>query len=817
MTFFAPGCYFSAFFLMIDFKLLICLLLMPTLVFAQSGTIKGKVFNRINNETIPSANVVVQGLSIGVVTDLDGNFEINNLAPGLYNLEVSFVGFKSLTIFEVQVSTSRPALVDVGLDEEAKTLEAVEIVASNRFFRSEESPLSLRTIGPSEIKRAPGGNRDISKVVRSLPGVASTPSFRNDIIIRGGAPSENTFYIDGIQIPVINHFQTQGSSGGPVGMINVDLLSEVNFYSGAFPSNRGNTMSSVFDFRFKDGRNDKWIFNGIVGATDLGVTIEGPVSKKSSLVFSVRRSYLKFLFNIFNLPFLPVYNDLQFKYKYKVNEKNHITFLGIGAIDDFSLNLDAPENAETDEDREEAEYILKALPVSTQWNYTAGIKYEHFRQHGTTSFITSHSALNIATIKYQDNDSSQPSNLVQDYNSRESETKVRLEDDIVKNKWKVNYGLGYEYASYDTRDFNRLVTQQGYTERNYSSILTLNKYSMFGQVSRTLGDHFTISAGVRTDANDYSAQMNNPFDQLSPRLSASYSITPSINANVNTGIYYQLPAYTILGYRDSQTGELTNKRNGVVYIQSKHLVGGFEFNLPQNARITFEGFYKRYGNYPFLLEDSIALANLGADFGTIGNAPVTSSAKGRSYGIEFLLQQKLYRGFFGLLSYTWVRSEFSDKRGSYVPSSWDNRHLVSLTAGKKFGRNWELGIRWLFTGGSPYTPYDVSNTVYRQNWDVRPYGVPDYNQLNTQRISAFHQLDLRIDKKYFFKKWSIDVYLDIQNAYNLVTEFQDNIDVQRDASGVILVDPDNPYYYLPKFIQNTYGQILPTIGLIVEL
>ena len=797
--------------------LLICALLMPATLFAQSGMIKGKVFNKINNEAIPSANVVVQGYSVGVVTDVDGNYQIDNLAPGLYNIEVSFVGFKSFTVFEVQVSSSRPALVDVGLEEEATTLEAVEIIASNRFFKSEESPLSLRSIGPSEIKRAPGGNRDISKVVRSLPGVASTPSFRNDIIIRGGAPSENTFYIDGIQIPVINHFQTQGSSGGPVGMINVDLLSEVNFYSGAFPSNRGNTLSSVFDFRLKDGRNDKWIFNGILGATDLGITLEGPTSKKSSLVFSVRRSYLKFLFNIFNLPFLPVYNDIQFKYKYKIDARNHITLLGIGAIDDFSLNLDAPEEARTEEDREEAEYILNALPVSTQWNYTTGIKYEHFRHHATTSFILSHSALNTATTKYQNNDASQPANLVQDYNSRESETRVRLEDDIAKDKWKVNYGIGYEYAVYDTYDFNRIVTQQGYTERNYSSILKLNKYSMFAQASRTVGQKLTVSAGIRTDANDYSGEMNNPIDQLSPRVSASYSLTPTIAANFNTGIYYQLPAYTILGYRDSQSGELTNKKNDVTFIRSKHLVGGFEFNLPQNAQITVEGFYKRYNNYPFLLEDSITLANLGADFGTIGNAPVSSSATGKSYGLEFLLQQKLYRGFFGLLSYTWVRSEFSDKRGNYIPSSWDNRHLVSLTAGKKFGRNWELGIRWLFTGGSPYTPYDVPRTVYRENWDVRPYGVPDYNQLNTERITAFHQLDLRIDKKYFFKKWSIDVYLDIQNAYNHVTEFQDAIDVQRDSSGAILVDPNNPDYYLPKFIQSTYGQILPTIGLIVEL
>jgi hypothetical protein len=182
-----------------------------------------------------------------------------------------------------------------------------------------------------------------------------------------------------------------------------------------------------------------------------------------------------------------------------------------------------------------------------------------------------------------------------------------------------------------------------------------------------------------------------------------------------------------------------------------------------------------------------------------------------------LLQQKLYNGFYGLLSYTFVHSEFKDKVQNFVPSSWDNRHLVSLTGGKKFGKNWELGIRWLFTGGAPYTPYNVPLTVYRANWDVRPYGVPDYNQLNSERISAFHQLDIRIDKKYFFRKWSLDVYFDIQNAYNYVTKFHDNIDVQRDANGINIVDPANSDYYLPKFIQNTYGQVLPTVGLIVEL
>jgi len=798
--------------------ILIALLLFTVqFVVAQTGVIRGKAFNKINNEAVPFVNIAVQGTAMGAVADENGNYVISNLNPGLYNLEASFVGFKKLIIYEVQVTNARPAIVDFELEEEAKNLEEVVITAANTFVKSEESPLSLRTIGTTEIKRTPGGNRDISRVVRSLPGVASTPSFRNDIIIRGGSPSENTFYLDGIQIPVINHFQTQGSSGGPVGIINVDLLKEVNFYSGAFPANRGNTMSSVFDFSLKEGRSDKWTFNGVVGASDLGVTVEGPVNKKSTLVFSARRSYLQFLFSLFNLPFLPVYNDLQFKYKYKLDSKNQITLLGVGAIDDFSLNLDAPDNIDDPAEKEEAEYILNALPVSEQWNYAMGVRYDHFRKNGNSTIVLSRNALNNSAIKYKGNDDSDPDNLIQDYNSRETETRLRIEDYSTINTWRINYGINFERARFKTTDYNKIVTQEGAVTRNYTTEVSINKWGLFGQVSNTFYDALTLSIGLRMDANYYSGDMNNLLDQLSPRLSASYKINSTINLNFNTGIYYQLPSYTVLGYRNSTTNELENKENGVTYIRSKHLVGGIEFNLPSNSRITVEGFYKGYDQYPFLLEDSISLANLGADFGVIGNAPVSSTSEGRSHGVELLLQQKLYKGFYGILAYTWVRSEFEDKNEKLIPSSWDNRHVVSLTAGKKFGKNWEIGARWLFTGGSPYTPFNVQETVRIENWDVRPYGVPDYDQLNNQRISAYHQLDLRIDKKYFFQRWSLNIYFDVQNVYNYQTAFEDNIDVVKDANGVPVEDAGNPGFYIPKFIQNTSGQVLPTIGVIVEL
>lgn len=786
------------------------LVILAQQLYAQSGIIRGKVYNGLNNEAIPFANVVIEGTTNGAVSDDEGKYEIKNLQAGLYNLKVSYIGFEDQTVFEIRVSNARPEIVDIALKEATDRLDEVTVTATP-FRKSDESPLSKQSIGPDEIRRAPGANRDLSQVVRTLPGVTSTVSFRNDIIIRGGASSENKFYLDGVEIPVINHFQTQGASGGPVGLINVDLIRRVDFYSGAFPSNRGNALSSVFEFVQKDGRDDQWTMNAIVGASDLGITVEGPVTEKSSLIFSIRRSYLQFIFKALELPFLPVYNDYQFKYKYNFDEKNKLTVLSIGALDDFELNLEA-------NDTEEQRYLLNNLPVFNQWNYTIGGKYERFRDKGYSTLVVSRSMLNNRTFKYRENDDSNPDNLIQDYVSQEIENKLRFEDYFEQSGYRVNVGINYEYARYNVNSFFQFPTPEEIIIQDFESDLTLHKWGVFGTVSRDFFDkNLVLSLGIRADANDYSEEMNNMFDQLSPRFSASYYLTNQFTLNFNAGRYYQLPAYTVLGYRNTETGVLENRANGVRYIQSDHLVAGLEYVTLKNTKFSIEGFYKWYDHYPFLLQDSISLANVGADFGVVGNAPVSSIGKGRAYGLELLAQQKLSNGLYGLLAYTLVRSEFTDRNEQFVPSSWDFGHVVSVTGGYKFGKNWELGARWLFTGAAPFTPYDIQASVRRENWLLRGQGIFDYTQLNSQRLRPFHQLDLRVDKKFFFDRWTLNLYFDVQNAYNYQTPLQDNIDVVRDSSGRPLEDPNNPGSFIPRFLTNEVGIVLPTLGVIIEI
>ncbi|MFN3757589.1 MAG: TonB-dependent receptor [Algoriphagus aquaeductus] len=783
-------------------------------VFAQ-GIIRGKITNPINNQPVAFANVLVLNTDLGAISDENGNYEIRNVPPGLYNVRASFVGFKNSTAYEVQVTLARPVQLDFSLTEDAAELS--EVVVSSEFTRSEETPLSVRKLNTNEIERYPGGNRDISRVIQALPGVASTPSFRNDILIRGGAPNENRFFVDEIEVPVINHFATQGSSGGPVGILNVNLIKSVDLIAGGFPANRMNALSSFFEIQLKEGRRDKMFTQLTVGASELTLSNEGPLTPKTTYLLSARRSYLQGLFRVLGLPFLPTFNDFQFKTTTKINEKTELTFIGIGAIDQFALNFDIPEN-QTQDEIEERQYLLGVLPIQSQWNYATGAKLKRFRENGYWTFVLSRNMLNNESYKYANNDESSEANLLFNYKSQESENKFRAENSIFGKGYTLKYGLNYEYSRYLIDNFDRAALSATGGVIDVSSISNFSSYGAFISGSKNFNaDRLLLTGGIRMDGSDFAQTASNPLNQISPRVSASYQLRPNLFVTANAGIYYQKPSYTILGFQNNE-GAFVNQDNDVRFIRNAQLIGGIELLVPEKARrFTAEVFYKKYSNYPSSLRNGISLANLGADFGVIGNEPVASNSEGRAYGVEFLAQQRLFNNFYGIASLTFVRSEFTNPNTEgFIPSSWDNRFIVSMTAGKRFGKNWELGARWRFLGGTPFTPNDLASSSLIQNWDLRNSAILDFNRINGVRLAPFHQLDLRVDKKYFFEKWNLNWYFDIQNAYNFQAEQPPLLIASRDAQGNIPVNPNDPSRYLLREVSNPAGTLLPTVGIIVE-
>ncbi len=793
------------------FFILFLTIITPLSISAQTGVIKGRVSNKLNNETLPSATVQVVGTTQGAQTDENGDYEITGLEPKLYNIKVSFVGFKDIEVFEIQVTNAKPTILNFEMEESTEGLQEVTIKASP-FRKTEESPLSLRTIGVTEIARNPGGNRDISRVIQSLPGVTALPTFRNDLIIRGGAPNENRFYLDDIEVPNINHFATQGASGGPVGMLNVTFLKEVDFFSGAFPSNRGNSLSSVFNFRQRDGANDKLRFTGTVGSSDIGLTAEGPIGQKTTFLFSARRSYLQFLFKAIGLPFLPTYNDAQLKIKHKIDDKNEISYVFLGAIDQFTLDT----AARTDETKA---YLLDQLPIAPQWNYTNGISWKHFDKTGFWTFVASRNMLNNEAYKYKDNIDKNPK--IFDYKSQEIENKLRAERTTRIGSWKFLYGLSYEFAKYNNFTFQTRNIGDSTFKINYTSAFNMNKYGAFAQISRKLdADRLVISLGARVDGNDYNSNMKNPLNQFSPRFSLSYALTPQLAFNFNTGIFNQLPPYPALGFK--QNNVFINQPN-LKYIRASHLVGGFEFNTKTDSKFSIEGYYKKYANYPFLLREQVTLANLGGDFGVIGNEPATSTSEGRTYGLEFLFQQRLFKGFYGILAYTFGHSDFEDRKGNLVPSAWDSRHTAVATLGYQLKRNWEIGVKFRAATGVPFTP-DAPESNVVAIWNTNGRAIPDYaNNLNANRTKGFSTFDFRIDKKWFGKKTTWNLYLDIQNALGSTvsrpaTLLDRPLDANKKPTGEapIFTDSKGIARYKTKIIDDASGNATPSIGLQVD-
>lgn len=785
----------------ISFFILLCCLCWN--VFAAEYQIKGVVIDKSTRQPLEFVNVLVVGLGIGASTDANGNFLITQVPPGIYRLQASFLGYKTELTPEYRVNHVTP-YVQIELEEENASLNEVVVTASP-FQKVPESPVSLRVIGLQEIEKAPGANRDISKVVQNYPGVAFSPiGYRNDLIVRGGGPSENRFYLDGVEIPNINHFSTQGASGGPVGLIDADLIRSVKFYSGAFPADKGNALSSVLDFSLRDGDMERNSLKATLGASEVSLSSNGHIGNKTSYLVSVRQSYLQALFKILGLPFLPAYTDASFKIKTRFDSHNELTLLGLGGIDRMKLNLGI--------EGEDAEYMLSYLPEINQETYTVGGVYRHYSQRHVQSIVLSQSYLNNRNVKYRDNDESSEENLTLRLGSIEQETKLRMENTSSWSVWKVKAGFDLNYSRYKSNEY-RKVFANALREYDYHTDLSLWRWGMFASVDYAAPDKsFTASMGVRTDGNNYSDKMKELWRQLSPRLSVSYRLIEGLTLSGHVGLYYQLPSYTALGFKGEE-GEYVNRHLDYISVSQESL--GLSWTPNENMELSVEGFYKLYGHMPFSLSDQIPLSCKGNDYGTIGNEALSSEAKGRSYGVELMFKWLLTQKLNLSSSLTIFKSEFKDgEQGSYVPSAWDNRFILNMSGTYNFPKHWSLGAKVSCIGGSPYTPYDVEKSSLVEAWNVQGRAYYDYSRYNQERLPVFGQLDVRVDKTFYLKKCMLGFYLDIQNITASKLRQPDAL-----MSTGQIENPSAPLSkqrYVMKSIRQESGTLLPTLGITFE-
>ena len=767
------------------------LLVFHTSLYCQNiGSLTGTVIDSESGLPLEGATVTVDKSNFFAVTDQNGFFEIVDLPTTTYNITARFIGFKIQTKFNIIVKSAGNRSLDFVLSPMPDTLDEV-ILNESPFKTSIETPLSTQTFSAVEIETYPGGNNDITRVIQSLPGISpSVGGFRNDIIIRGGGPNETVYYIDGIEIPNINHFSTQGSSGGPVGLVNISFIKDVTLSTSSFGAEYDNALSGVLAFNQKDANKEKLVGNFRLGSSEAGLTIEGPINNKSSFILSLRRSYLQFIFKAFGFSFLPDYWDYQFKLNHEIDSNNSIKLIGIGSIDKLTVN-------EPDKFNFENQSVIEQIPLTNQNTETFGLTWRRIYKsmNGFFDLSISNNNLNNNFIRYKDNlTKSDPtySNI-----SRENETKLRFISNHNFNDLKFSFGFNLTSAKYTNN------TKFNFYDIDYLTDLNLIKYGFFVKSSKLIfNQKLGVSFGFRFDQDNFTSD-NNIFSNFSPRLSLSYSLSEDNNwkLNLSTGLYYKIPTYTALGFKDINDNFLNTN---MLYTKSNHYVFGIEYNTSYSSRFTIESFYKKYNNYPISVLDNISLANKGADFEVLGNEFLLSNGKGKSYGLEFLYQQKLQNNFYGIFSYTFFFSEFSNLDNIYLPSVWDNRHLISFTGGYKLKKNWEISSKLRYTGHTPYAPVDTTSSSLSY-----PEIIFDYSQLGNYFLQSFTKLDFRVDKRWNFKSTSMNFYIDIENLLGNEIPIPPEYGLSRDEKQNIIMPLD-----LIEVESDNRNSVIPSLGFV---
>lgn len=733
----------------------------------------------------------------GTTSDKNGNFQITNVAPGSYNLTASFLGYEAQTKFNIIIKSKGNQSFNFVLIEASESLEEVVVSNKNKISRPKETPLSTQSLSAVEIATYPGGNNDVVQVAQSLPGVSpSIGGFRNDLIIRGGAPNETVYYLDGVEVPNINHFATQGSAGGPVGLLNVAFINDVTLSTSAFGAQYDNPLSGVLQFKQRDGNKERFNTNIRVSATDAAFTFEGPLFKKNkkesntSFLLSVRRSYLQALFKLIGLPIRPDYWDYQYKLTHKINKYNDLYFIGLGSVDDFSV--EAPEDYD-----EEAQAVLEQAPFIQQKTNSIGVTWRKRFTDNSGYMETTLSNNRLENIFTSYLDPENETGIIFRNDAVESETKLRYQLTKFINDWKISGGFNTQYSLYTNNTTN---PSDGIF---YSTEIDFVKYGLFVNATRSFfDDKFDISLGIRTDDDSFTSS-SNLGSNISPRLSLSYEFQEDWRISATAGRYFKIAPYTILGFRDPN-GALSNQ--DIDYTESDHYVIGLQHYLNPAASVSLEGFYKRYSDYPVSVLDQVSLANKGADFEVLGNEDVETVGKGRSYGLELQYQQKLLNNFYSIFSYTYFFSEFTGfDTSTYIPSVWDSRHLISFVGGYKLKKNWELSSRYRFAGNTPYVPTNLEATLASY-----PEIVLDYSRLGEEKLETFSQLDIRVDKKWNYSQFSLNIFFEVQNVLGQSIPRPNEYGLSRDMSGNLITPLS-----LSQIDQDTSTSI-PSIGIVVD-
>lgn len=723
----------------------------------QTGWIQGTVIDETVKQPLVGANIVIPGLLRGASTDEKGKFVIEKLEPGTYQLEVSYVGYITVIKTDIIVRAGKPTIVNFEMKSQPLQGDVVEVVAG--YFVQELSVDPGRTsLNREEIRRFPGGFEDVVRTIATLPGVAiNNGGGRNDLLVRGGGPAENLFVVNNIEVPNINHFGTQGTSSGSLSFINLDLIENVDFSAGGFGPEYGDKMSSVVSLKLSEGRNDRLSSKFLISATQFGLNLEGPLSKKGSFIFSARRSYLDFIFKAAGLPFTPVYTDVNLIGKFEISPSVQLSFLSLLALD----GIDRLTKSEKD-------LVINAGVMGN--NQRQLINGANLRYLMKNAYLDITFQANLYAFRFNQKDE----NLSQYFSSHSDEWEYGVKFSYTRKlpslgSFTVGGGVKIPSIESTTIFADSIYDKNGrkiaYSELGLPKELlaskTVRKDFGFVKWEIPIFSRLITSLGFRTDRYDFIDQKT----VFAPRFSAKYQLNDRQSLRFSYGHYYQAPSYV---------WTLTPSNRSLKALKNEMIIAGWDFLPRKDVLLKAEFYHKTYSSLPtgtipgvndYLVQTNTGLAFGGRDdnFVSFGFYPMTSVGTGVAYGGEIQLQKKFSEiPLYGQISISVGKSEVTAANGKTYPAQFDQRFIFNISAGYQLGKKWELGGKFRYFTGAPYTPVYIPeknpvNPGFIQN-------LPE--EYLSKRLPAGHHLDLRVDRYFYSGNKRFILYLDVQNVYN---------------------------------------------------
>lgn len=742
-------------------------------------TLRGTLRDADSREALEGAKVfLLRGDSIhfGTLTDADGRFRFDQITIGRWDLRASYLGYEDLFLPNIQVYSGKEVVLEPEMQESGVKVDAVEITAGEDAKPiNEMATVSARQFSVDETRRYAGSWNDPARMASNFAGVSSQDDSRNDIIIRGNSPSGVLWRLDGIDIPNPNHFGSFGTTGGPVSILNNNVLDNSDFMTGAFPAQYGNALAGAFDLRMRKGNDEQYEFLGQMGFNGLEFMAEGPISKKhqSSFLASYRYSTLE-LFDKLDINLgtsaKPKYQDFSFKLNFPSKKYGDISLFGLGGKS-YALILES-ERDTTDFFGPSGNDIVFGTDMGA-----IGLKHQIFV--GQSTFIRNTlSASGSSMTADVDRVDRNPLTTYDFYNNNSTQAKLNYSL-MVNSKLSAHHtvrgGIFVDRQYFNLSDsIHPDTTQPWVVLTNFSGASYL--IQPYFQWKYRINHRWTATAGLH---GQWFA-LNNTW-AIEPRAGIQYQLSERQSLSLAYGEHSQLqPMFVYFATEDLPDGSVARPNENLDFTRSRHFVAGYDLQIAPKLRFKFETYYQQLRNVPvdITAPNSYSLLNDGADYYFILPDSLGNQGTGRNAGIEVTLEKFFGKHYYFLLTNTLFDSRYQGSDGQWRDTKFNNRYTISLLAGVEYPvgkqKRTILGFdaRLKMAGGALYTPVDVASSAV----SILPVYFDD--QAWSQKLADYMRFDIRAKARFNARKLSHEVALDISN----ITDRQNPLNVVWDRS-----------------------------------